>query len=431
MVNYEGLERQLKEKGIKKSDLTRELGISSRTIAKISKGEKISERIMKKIADYLNCSSRELYSEGYDISGGPVSMSKRGNPALSPGISGQISMHGSLSSEEQNTMKKIVIFGGGTGISSILSGLKLFPVDVTAVIAVSDDGSSTGVLKEELDIPAVGDLGKVLLSMANVDEDFIKLLRYRFHKTGSLQNHPVRNITLAALIDLKGDLTEAARYMGSLLRVRGTVLPLTEEKVELIGHGKEGDYIGEVAVGQNIKDIEYITYDHPIKVNSEVVEKVLAADLIILSSGSLYTSIIPHLLSSTVKEAISASSAPIMYIANLVTQPGETDGYSVSDHIKVLNRYLGGRKVDIVLANNGTVSSEISERYRTRENKYLVDLDIKEVESQGARIVAADFIRIGLSVKMEQLGEFVPTFDSLPCYSSSFSRIRSEIYFLS
>ena len=167
MVNYDGLERLLKEKGIKKSELTRELGISSRTIAKISKGEKISERIMKKIADYLNCSSRELYSDVYITKSGSESKSKRINPVPGSGISGQISMHGSLASEEQNSMKKIVIFGGGTGISSILSGLKLFPVDVTAVIAVSDDGSSTGVLKEELDIPAVGDLGKVLLSMAN------------------------------------------------------------------------------------------------------------------------------------------------------------------------------------------------------------------------------------------------------------------------
>lgn len=395
MVNYDGLEKILKERGILKSDLSRQLGISSRTIAKISKGEKISSRIMLKIADFLQCSEKDLFFEKKDktIYADP-SLKRNMTEKRHPRLYGQLSMTGSVGVESQNNTKKIVIFGGGTGISSILSGLKLFPIDVTAVIAVSDDGSSTGVLKEELDIPAVGDLGKVLLSMANVDDDFISLLSYRFHKNGSLQNHPVRNILLAALIDLKGNLTEAAKYMGSLLRVRGTVLPLTEEKVELVGHGKEEDYLGEVAVGQNIKDIDYITYDHPIKVNSEVVEKVLDADLIILSSGSLYTSIIPHLLSSTVKEALYASSAPIMYIANLVTQPGETDGYSVSDHIKVLNRYLGNRKVDIVLANNGSVSSEISDRYKTKENKYMVDLDVDEVNAQGAQIIADDVIRI-------------------------------------
>ena len=123
-------------------------------------------------------------------------------------------------------MKKVVIFGGGTGLSCILSGLKLFPIDVTTVIAVSDNGSSTGKLKEELNIPAVGDVGKVLLSMANVDEDFIDLLSYRFQK-GSLNTHPVRNIVLAALIDLKGNLTEATKYMCKLLDIKGTALPLT------------------------------------------------------------------------------------------------------------------------------------------------------------------------------------------------------------
>ena len=362
-MKYSGLEKILAERGINKSDLTKELGISSRTIAKISKEEKLSNIVLTKIADYLECSVEDLTGDASDERD-------------------QVSMGRSLVTGHESTMIKIVIFGGGTGISSILSGLKLFPLDVTAVIAVSDDGSSTGVLKEELDIPAVGDLGKVLLSMANVDKDFIDLLGYRFHKSGTLQNHPVRNILLAALIDLKGNLTEAAKYMGSLLRVRGTVLPLTEEKVELVGHGKNG------------KDIDYITYDHPIKVNSEVVDKVLGADMRILSPGSLYTSIIPHLLSPTVREALSVSKAPILYVSNLVTQPGETDDYSVSDHIKVLNRYLGKRKVDIVLANSGGVSEEISERYRTKENKFKVEIDRDEIKKQGARIIEDDVIRI-------------------------------------
>ena len=130
-------------------------------------------------------------------------------------------------------MKKIVVFGGGTGLSCLLSGLKLFPVDVTTVIAVSDNGSSTGVLKRELDIPAVGDVGKVLISMANVDEDFTRLLRYRFSRDGSLYNHPVRNIMLAALIDLKGSLTEATRCMCRLLNIKGTVLPLSSSAPEV------------------------------------------------------------------------------------------------------------------------------------------------------------------------------------------------------
>ena len=166
-------------------------------------------------------------------------------------------------------MKKITVFGGGTGLSCLLSGLKLFPVDVTTVITVTDNGSSTGKLKEELDIPAVGDIGKVLLAMANADEDFIRLMSYRFSKAGSLENHPVRNILLAALIDLKGSLSEAARYMCSLLEVKGTVLPLTEEKVELVGKSSDRDYFGEEEVSANIRHIRRLAYDHDIQVSKE------------------------------------------------------------------------------------------------------------------------------------------------------------------
>ncbi|MBR2995926.1 MAG: YvcK family protein, partial [Lachnospiraceae bacterium] len=256
-------------------------------------------------------------------------------------------------------MKKVVVFGGGTGLSCLLSGLKLFPIDVTTVIAVSDNGSSTGVLKEELDIPAVGDVGKVLLAMANVDDDFVKLLRYRFSKDGSLHNHPVRNIILAALIDLQGNLTDATRYMCRLLNVKGTVLPLTEEKVDLVGVSDSREYFGEEEVSQNIRNIRRLRYDHDITVRQEIIDRILDADLIIFSPGSLYTSILPHLIAPAVRDALAATKAPLMYVSNLVTQPGETDGYQVSQHIGVLNRYLKDRKIDVVIANTADIDQRI------------------------------------------------------------------------
>ena len=288
-------------------------------------------------------------------------------------------------------MKKIVIFGGGTGISCVLSGLKLFPVDVTAVITVSDDGSSTGVLKEELDIPAVGDLGKVLLAMANVDEDFVRLLGYRFGREGTtLYNHPVRNVMLAALIDLKGSLTEASKYMANIMKVKGSVLPLTEEKVELIGVGEGRRFIGQCEVSQNIKDIDHLEYDRPFEVSREILEKIYEADLIVLSPGSLYTSIIPNLIPPDVRKAIGWSHAPIMYISNLVSQPGETDGLSVSGHVKALNRYLGDRTVDVVLANSGRVDRAVSDVYEEAEGKVMLEPDAEEVEALGAELIADD-----------------------------------------
>ncbi len=293
-------------------------------------------------------------------------------------------------------MKKIVVFGGGTGLSCLLSGLKLFPVDVTTVISVSDNGSSTGVLKKELDIPAVGDIGKVLISMANVDEDFTRLLRYRFSRDGSLYNHPVRNILLAALIDLKGNLTEAARYMCTLLNVKGTVLPLTEEKVELVGENAvhEPEFFGQVEVSRNIRRITRLNYDHNVHVSKEVVAHILDCDLIVFSPGSLYTSILPHLLAEDVVDAISRSTASILYACNLVTQPGETDHYQVSDHIKVLNQYLRSRKVDIVLANNSSIAPDVMDVYTTRENKTAVTLDREQVLSLGTRVIEDDLVAI-------------------------------------
>jgi len=291
-------------------------------------------------------------------------------------------------------MKKVVVFGGGTGLSCLLTGLKLFPIDVTTIITVSDNGSSTGVLKEELDIPAVGDVGKVLLAMANGDEDLIKLLRYRFSKSGSLYNHPVRNIILAALIDLKGNLTEATKYMCQLLNIKGTVLPLTEEKVELVGKSNNKEYFGEEEVSMNIRHIRKLAYDHDILISDEIKRKILEADLIIFSSGSLYTSILPHLLSNEITGAIEATKAPLMYISNLVTQPGETDDYKVSDHIKVLNQYLKERKIDMVVANSAQIDEPIIEKYLTTENKKVVLLDRENLNNQNVRIIEGNIFCI-------------------------------------
>lgn len=294
-------------------------------------------------------------------------------------------------------MKKVVVFGGGTGLSCLLSGLKLFPVEVTTVITVSDNGSSTGVLKEEFDIPAVGDVGKVLLAMANADDDLVDLLSYRFHREGSsLDNHPVRNILMTALIDLKGNLTEAARYMSRLLNINGVVLPLTEEKVDLVGRSDTGaeEFFGEESVSRNVRNITSLSYDHDIHISNAVKRAIRESDLIIFSPGSLYTSILPHLIVDEIVETVRAAQAPIMYVSNLVTQPGETDGYNVSDHLAVLNRYLKDRRVDIVIGNNAHIDQRIVSRYLESENKTLVELDRDNIAGQGARIIEDDIFSI-------------------------------------
>lgn len=283
-------------------------------------------------------------------------------------------------------MKNVVVFGGGTGLSHLLSGLKLFPINVTAIISVADDGSSTGVLKRELSIPAVGDIGKVMLTMANTNQGLVDLLSYRFDNP-SLENHPIRNILLAALIEQKGNLTEAIDFMCRLLEIKGRILPITEEKVELVGIAEDNTIInGEENITKSNKKIKSMKYDKDFEVNKEVLKVLKNADLIIISPGSLITSILPHLIISEIQEAINMSKAKKMYVCNLFTQPGETDDFKVSDHIKLLKGYINN--IDVVVANDKSIPSKTAKKYEKKEQKDPVKFDKREIEKMNCKIIS-------------------------------------------
>lgn len=285
-------------------------------------------------------------------------------------------------------LKKIVIFGGGSGLSQLLKGLKLFPVDVTAVVTVADNGGSTKRLRKEFNIPAVGDIGKVLCAMADMDKDMTDLMSYRFTASKTLGNHSIKNLILTALLDLKGDFAHAIPVFCELLDIKGTVLPLTEDNVELVGLSDNGDaVIGEESITKTEKKITRITYNKSFEVNKEIFKALDEADLIIFSSGSLYTSILPHLAAPELALAVSKCKAPKMYICNLVTQPGETDNYKVSDHIKALNSYLEGKGINAVIANNAPMSDELVAKYATQEQKDPVEFDEKTLESMGVDVI--------------------------------------------
>jgi len=286
-------------------------------------------------------------------------------------------------------MKKVVIFGGGSGLSQILKGLKLFPIDVTSVVSVSDNGRSTGRLRKEMHTPAVGDITKVMLSMSNVNEDIVNLMNYRFTKSKTLGNHSIKNLLLTALLDIKGDFATSLPIMEDLLDItNGKILPLTEDSVNLVGITDTGKIIvGEEQITKSKHNIIEISYDKPIKVNEKVIKAVKEADLIIFSSGSLYTSIIPHLINKELVKAIANSKAKRMYLCNLFTQPGETDDYTVSDHIKIIEKYLGKKTIDIVLANSKPMSSNLALKYSTNEQKDPVVLDKEELEKLGIYVI--------------------------------------------
>ena len=292
-------------------------------------------------------------------------------------------------------MKKIVIFGGGSGLSQLLKGLKLFPIDVTAVVSVSDNGRSTGRLRKDYNIPAVGDISKVLLSMSECDSEIRDLMNYRFTKSKSLGNHSIKNLLLTALLDLKGDFANSLPVLVKLLDIKGNVLPLTEDNVDLVGVTSYGEkLIGEEQITKSNKKIEKIEYSNEILVNPKVLDAVKKADLIIFASGSLMTSIIPHLLNEELNNVIKNSKSKTMYVCNLFTQPGETDGFSVSEHIKLIEKYLGKSSIDLVLANDAKMSSSLLKKYETEEQKDQVILDKAELEKMNVQIIADKIYKI-------------------------------------
>lgn len=292
-------------------------------------------------------------------------------------------------------MKKIVIFGGGSGLSQLLKGLKLFPIEVTAVVSVSDNGRSTGRLRKDYNIPAVGDISKVLLSMSDCDNEIKDLMNYRFTKSKSLGNHSIKNLLLTALLDLKGDFASSLPILVKLLDIKGNVLPLTEDSVDLVGYTKDNKkLVGEEQITKTKKEIIRIDYSNEIIVNPRVLDAVKKADLIIFSSGSLITSIIPHLLNSKLNNTIKESKAETMYVCNLFTQPGETDNFKVSDHVKLLESYLGKDTIDIVVANNSKMNSNLIKKYETDEQKDQIELDLAELKNMNKKIIADKIYKI-------------------------------------
>lgn len=290
--------------------------------------------------------------------------------------------------------KKVVVFGGGTGISYLLKGLKDFPIDITAVITVSDNGRSTGRLREEFHTPAVGDIRKVITSLSSIDPPIKDMLSYRFNTTSDLDGHALGNLILTAMLDITGSLRDSIASLSKLLDVRHTVLPISEDSdLTLMGLDSSGNIIeGEEQITKANRQFEKIYYKKEPKVLNAVLTAIEEADLIIFSMGSLYTSVLPNVICKEVQAALNKTKAPLMYTCNVVTQPGETDNFTVSDHIKLLNRYLQTKKIDVVIASNTKIEEKIALKYSTDEQKEPVKIDYQELEKVGVELIEDDLV---------------------------------------
>lgn len=287
--------------------------------------------------------------------------------------------------------KKVVVLGGGTGLSTLLRGLKQFPIDLTAIVSVSDDGRSTGRLREEFKTPAVGDIRQVIVALSETEPLFQQLINYRFNTTSDLNGHTVGNLLLTAMTNITGNLSNAIESLEKVFNLKGKVLPLTEDNITLVAIMEDGSVAeGEHNITGSNKKIKRIYYKEKPIVTPEALEAIKNADLILLSMGSLYTSIIPNLLCKDLVDTIGISRAKIMYACNMMTQPGETDGFDVYDHIKTLNSYLGKRNVEIVITNNGKIEKELIKKYAVLEQKDPVKLNRKKLN--GIELIEDNFV---------------------------------------
>ena len=290
--------------------------------------------------------------------------------------------------------KKVVVLGGGTGMSYLLRGLKEFPLDITAIITVSDNGMSSGKLRKEFNTPAVGDIRKVITNLSGTDDAIKEMMSYRFKTSSDLNGHAVGNLILTSMLDITGSLKDSIACLSKLLDVKHRVLPISEDSnLTLMGKDINGNIIeGEAEITKAHRKFDRIYYKEEPKVLDEVLAAIEDADLIIFSMGSLYTSILPNVICSEVQKSLNKTKAPIMYICNAVTQPGETDGFTVGDHVELLNKYLDKRKIDAVIASSTKIDKKIAKKYETEEQKDPVKIDYVKLDKLDVEVIEADLI---------------------------------------
>ncbi|WP_114497560.1 gluconeogenesis factor YvcK family protein [Fontibacillus phaseoli] len=280
--------------------------------------------------------------------------------------------------------------GGGTGLSVMLRGLKEKPLDITAIVTVADDGGSSGILRSELQMPPPGDIRNVLTALADVEPLLSDMLNYRFASGSGLAGHSLGNLILAAITDISGDFVTAVRELSRVFAVRGRVLPAAGQAVVLHAEMEDGSIItGESKIPEAGGKIKRIFLEpEEVEPLPEAVEAIREADAILIGPGSLYTSIIPNLLVPKLAEAVLENESAIkIFVCNVMTQPGETDDYTVSDHLQAVYEHVGHHLFDYVIVNDGEIPTQVQDFYAEKGAKPVqVDWDV--VTGRGYKVIA-------------------------------------------
>lgn len=316
------------------------------------------------------------------------------NLSIIDGVDNQSLLENLYRRRKLNRGPKIVAVGGGTGLSMLLKGIKHITNNITAVVTVGDDGGSSGRLREEMGILPPGDIRNCIAALAG-DEDLVtKLFQYRFKTGEGLEGHSFGNLFLTALCSITGDMVRAVKESSNVLSIRGRVLPSTLDDMKLVAEMEDGRIIhGESNIPEAHGKIKRLFTDpQNCKALDDVIAAIKDADLIILGPGSLYTSVIPNLLIKEISEEIAKSNAKKIYVCNIMTQPGETDSYNVSDHVNALMQHAGSRKIiDTVLVND-TLPSNLAQKYQM-SGSYPVKIDAENIKKLGVKIFSRKLIQ--------------------------------------
>lgn len=285
----------------------------------------------------------------------------------------------------------MVALGGGTGLATLLKGAKTLRfASLTAVVTVTDDGGSSGRLRQEFGLPAPGDVRSCLVALAEDEELLTRLFAFRFPGEGPTGGHSLGNLFMIALAHLTGDFARAVRVAGEVLRVRGQVLPTTHADVHLVAETADGRLVvGETAISASGPPKRLALSPPDVEALPEVLDALRQADLVVLGPGSLFTSLVPNFLVRGVAAAVAESHALKVYVANLVTQPGETTGFSLADHLEALRTYAPSLRLDVVLANDEPLPEEVAARYKAAGAEPVMPEPLP-----GARVCARGLLRV-------------------------------------
>jgi len=291
-------------------------------------------------------------------------------------------------------MKKVVTIGGGTGSFTLLSGLKKYPIELSAIVSMADDGGSTGILRDELGVLPPGDVRQCLVALSDSSEMLRTLMNYRFEE-GGLSGHSFGNLFLSALEKVTGSFATGVGEAAKILNVKGEVIPVTNSDTNLLIKLKNNGLLhGENEINHNFEiqklGVEKMYLSPKAKANPRALEKILSADLIVMGPGNHYCSIVPNLLVTGIPEAIRKSKAKVVYNCNLVNKKGQTDGFTLDNYIEAIENYIGKGRVDFVTYNTGKPSKTLLKKYE-RESE-LVSFDKTLQKKRTYRVIQSDFL---------------------------------------